>query len=198
MKRRAAITCTAVLLALGLWSITALSADDEDEKKAIAEAQKAVLKLVDSMNGKGGDVKGQIAAIKKKFEELKPIMMVYKPRKKGGIGMGKDSEDDIEQTIGKMGGPKYKMTPKKLADMKADLIMAGELSKAIAEIAGQDQYAKQYAKKDAAKWKGYIKEMKKGSDELIAAVKGGNAAKVKTAANNLSASCTSCHSDFRE
>lgn len=178
--------------------MTALSADDDDEKKANAEAQKAVLQLVKSMNGQGGNVKGQLDAITKKFEELKPLMWVYKPRKKGGIGMGPGGADDIEITIGKMGGPKFRMTPKKLAEMKEDLIKAGELSKAVAEIAGQDKYAKQYAKKDAAKWKGYAKDMKKSSEDLIKAVKGGNAAQVKKAANDLSASCTSCHSDFRE
>jgi hypothetical protein len=193
MKRRA-ITCTAALLTLGLWSMTALS-QNNDEKKA---AQEAVLKLVDSMKNGKGDVKGQIEAIAKKFDELEPIMWVYKPRKKGGIGMGEGGADDIEITIGKMGGPKFKMDPKKLAKMKDDLIKAGELSKAVAEIAGQDKYAKQYAKKDAAKWKGYIKDMKKGAEDLIAAAKSGNAAKVKKAATDLSNSCTSCHSDFRD
>jgi|SRR5579875_521063 hypothetical protein len=193
MKRRAAITFTAALLGLGFWSLTALSADD-DEKKA---AQEAVLKLVEAMN-KGGDVKGQIAAITQKFDELEPIMWVYKPKKKGGIGMGPNGVDDIELTIGKMGGPKYKMTPKKIADLKDDLIRAGELSKAIAAIAEQDKYAQNYAKKDLAKWKNYTKDMKKGADELIQAVKSENADKIKKAATNLSKSCTDCHSDFRE
>ncbi len=199
MKRRAAVTFAAGLLALGLWSMTAYSQDDDD-KKAIKEAQEAVLKLVDSMNGKQSDVKSQMDSMRKKFEELKPIMWVYKSRKKLGIGMGKNGADDIEVTIGKIGSStsKAKLTPKKLAEMKADLIKAGELSKAVAEVS--DLYAEQYAKKEAAKvakWKGYTKEMKKGGNELIEAVKSDDIAKVKKAANNLSASCTNCHSDFR-
>jgi cytochrome c556 len=195
MKRRAAILFTAALLGLCICSITALSADD-DEKK---EAQKAVLKVVEAMK-KGGNGKGEIAAIAKKFDELEPIMWVYKPRKKGGIGMGKNGEDDIELTLGKIGNPrgKAKLTPKKLADMQADLIKVGELSKAIAQITEQDRYVQQYGKKEPAKWKKYTKEMKKGADELIAAVKGGNVANAQKAANDLSASCTNCHSDFRE
>ncbi len=196
MKRRA-ITCTAALLILGLWSMTTLSADDDDEKKANAEAQKAVLKLVQTMKA-NGDTKGQIAAIAKKFEELRPIMWVYKPRKKGGIGMGPNGAEDIELTIGKMGSPKYRLDTQKLAKMKDDLIMSGELSKAIAEIAEQNNYVQQHGKKDPAKWKGYIKDMKKGAEDLIAAAKSGNAAKVKKAATDLSNSCTSCHSDFRD
>lgn len=196
MKQRTAITFTAALLGLGFWSITALSADD-DEKKA---GQEAVLKLVDSMS-KGENVQAQIAAIKKKFDELEPIMWVYKPRNKGGVGMGKNGTDDIELTLGKIGNPRAKapLTAKKLAAWKADLIRAGQMSKAIAEIS--DKYAEQYAKNNAAnvaKWKNYNKDMRKGADDLIAAAKADDVGKVKKAANDLSASCTSCHSDFRE
>jgi hypothetical protein len=196
MKRRAAITFMAALLGLGFWSITVLSAEDE-EKKA---AQEAVLKLVDAMNGKGGDVKAQIAAITEKFDELEPIMWVYKPRNKGGVGMGKNGADDIELTLGKIGNPKAKakLTAKKLAEWKDDLIKAGELSKAVAAIAEQDKYTQQYGKKDAAKWKNYTKDMKKGGEALIKAVQQGSVLQVIKAANDLSASCTNCHSDFRD
>ena len=40
--------------------------------------------------------------------------------------------------------------------------------------------------------------MRKAADELIQATKGGNPMQVKKAINNLNASCTNCHSDFRE
>lgn len=195
MKQRVGITFTAALLGLGFWSMTALSADD-DEKKA---AQEAVLKLVDAMT-KGGNAQGQIAAITKKFDELEPLMWVYKQRRKGGIGMGKNGEEDIEQTIGKIGNPraKAKLNAQKLAQMKADLIMTGELSKAIAKIAEQDKYIQQYGKKNVAMWKKYTKDMKEGADKLIKETKAGNVAQVAKAAQMLSDSCTSCHSDFRE
>lgn len=195
MKRRAAITFTAALLALALGSITALSAD-EDEKIA---GREAVLKLVKTMKD-GGNYQGGIAAITKKFDELEPIMWVYKPAKKKGVGMGKNGEDDIELTLGKIGNPraKAKLNATKLAQIKADLIRAGEMSKAIAEITAQDKFTKQYGKKDAAKWKNYTKEMNKGAEELIKAAQAGNVGQVTKAAESLSASCTNCHSDFRE
>lgn len=195
MKRRVVITFTAALLGLGFWSMTALSADD-DEKKT---GQEAVLKLVDAMS-KGGNTQAQIAAITKKFDELEPLMWVYKSRKKQGIGMGKNGEDDIELTLGKISNPraKAKLNAQKLALMKADLILTGELSKAIAEITHQDKYTQQYGKKDMVKWKGYTKEMKKGAEALIKATKAGNVRQVTDAARILSDSCTSCHSDFRE
>lgn len=194
MNRRVAITFTAALLGLGLWSMTALSAGDDKK-----EGQEAVLKLVEAMNG-GGNVQGQIAAITKKYDELEPLMWVYKPRKKGGIGMGKNGDDDIELTLGKIGNPraKAKLNAQKLAQWKADLIKAGEMSKAIAEIADQGKYVQQYGKKNMAQWKKYTKDMRKGADDLIKAAKADNVAQVTKAAQILSESCTSCHSDFRE
>ncbi|HEY7152746.1 MAG TPA: cytochrome c [Gemmataceae bacterium] len=195
MKRRAGITLTAALLALGLWSLTAYSADDDDEKKAQQEAQKAVLKLMESMNGKG-DVQAQVQAMRKKFDMLQPIMWVYKKKSKGGIGMGKGGEDDIELTLGKVGSKSGKINPAKIKAMKDDLVKAGQISRAIAEVT--DLYAKDYAKKNPAKWKDYTKEMKKGADKLIEAAKGDDVMKIKKAANDLSSSCTNCHSDFRE
>jgi hypothetical protein len=195
MKRRAGISFAAALLALSFWSMTGQSADDEDDdKKAIKEAQEAVIKLVDAMNGNKGDVKSQTKAIKDKFSELKHVMWVYKPRNKGGIGMGKDGAS-IETEINKLGSAssKARLTPKKVADMKSDLVKAAEISRAIAEVT--ELYV---PKKNPAKWKEYTNEMRKGAAELMAAAKSGEVAKVKKAANNLSASCTNCHSDFRD
>lgn len=197
MKRRVGIIVMASLLTLCLWSLTGYSADDDDDKKTRKEAQEAVKKLVESINNNKADVQAQVAAIRKKYDMLEPLMWVYKPRNKGGVGWGKDGSG-IEQEIGKLGSAssKIKLTPKKLADLKADLIKTGELSRAVAEIA--EAYTDQFAKKNPAKWKEYCKDMKKSSDELIAAAKGGDAVKVKKAAGNLNESCTKCHSDFRE
>lgn len=189
MKRRAAILFTGALLALGLWAITAYSADEDDEKKA---AQQAILKLAESIRGNQGDAKAQAAAIKKKFDELEPLMWVYKPRSKGGIGMKKDGAG-YENELSRLSGPKARWTPQKAAELKPDLIKIAEISKAIAEVS--DLYT---PKKDTAKWKNYTKQMRKSADELIEATKGGNPMQLKKAITNLNGSCTECHSDFRE
>jgi len=178
MKRRAAMTFVGTLLALSLWSMAAYSADDDDDdKKANKEGQEAVLKLVDAVNGKKGNVKAQTQAIQKKFVEVKPIMWVYKSRKKGGLGFGKDG-DDIEQTTGKVGTARAKgMTAKKRLDMRRDLAKAAELSRALAEVT--ELYANQYkddtGKKNPAKWKEFTKQMRQGADELSKAAKGDDA-----------------------
>src|SRR6185312_1389550 len=105
--------------------------------------------------------------------ELKPIMWAYKPRKSGGIGMSKDGAS-IETELAKIGNPrsKSKFTPAKLAEVKADLIKAGELSRAVAEVT--DLYP---PKKNVAQWKGYTKEMRKAADDLIEATKSDDVAK---------------------
>ncbi len=193
MKRRAAITFTAALLAFGLLSMTFLRADDEEEEKAKKEAQEAVRQLVESMKNNKGDFKARVEALHKKFDELKPIMWVYKPRNKGGIGMGK-SGAGIENELARLSGAKARPNPSKDPMLKTDLIKAAEISMAIAEVT--DLYA---PKKDTAKWKGYTKDMKKSAEELLETVKsGGDTPKVKKALTNLNASCTNCHSDFRE
>jgi cytochrome c556 len=184
---------TAALLAFGFWSLTVLRADDDEDKKAIQDAQQAVLKLVDAIQNNKGDVKGQVEAIHKKFDELKPVMWVYKPRNKGGLGMGK-SGAGLENELGRLSGSKARPNPAKDPMLKADLIKLAEISRAISEVT--DLYA---PNKDAPKWKAYTKDMKKAADELMQTLKsGGDTAKVKKSLNNLNATCTNCHSDFRE
>lgn len=190
MKRRAGIMLTGSLLALSLWSLTAYSAGDEGEAKLNKEAQEAVIKLMDSMKNKKGDVKAQAEAMKKKFKKLRPIMWVYKPRGRGGIGFGEEGSD-IEVAINKLGSRTSKISEAKIKRMNDDIIKSAEISKAIAEVT--DLYAEQYAKKDAAKWKGDTQAMREGADELIEAAKAGNVDKIKKAANHLSTSCTVCH-----
>jgi hypothetical protein len=193
MNRRAGMAFAGALLALSLWSLTAYSADDDEDKQAIKDAQQAVLKLMDSMNGNKGDAKAQAQAIKKKFEELKPVMWVYKPRNKGGIGM-KDGAS-IETEINRLTSAKIRLDKNKVAKMRDDLIKAGELSRAMAEVT--DLYAKQYGKKDEGEWKKYTQDMRKGAEELIEAAKSGDPVRVKKAASNLAGSCTDCHTKFR-
>ncbi|HTU17089.1 MAG TPA: cytochrome c [Gemmataceae bacterium] len=194
MKRRSAILFVGSMLALAFWSMTAYSQPNNPK-----QAQQDVLKLVKSMNGNKGNVKAQTAAMKKKYN-LEDIMWFYKPRKKGGIGFGKDG-DSIELTIGKVGNPRAKgWTPKKRLAMRADLAKVAEFNRAIAEVA--DLYANEFndskGKKNPALWKKFVKEMRKGADDLDKAAKGQNAGAIQKAADNLNASCIKCHSEFRE
>lgn len=193
MKRRVVFILLAALFALGLFSLPPSHAGDEEE------AQKAVIKLMDGMENKKGNTKAQTQAIHNKFNQLEPVMRVYKSRKKGGLGFGKD-DGDVEQTIGKVGNPRAKgMTAQKRLDMRRDLARAAELSRTMAEIADlyADDYNNSNGKKDPAQWKNFTAKMRKGADDLSKAAKGNNAAQIQRAAADLSASCTECHGEFR-
>src|SRR5690242_9387004 len=95
MNRRTWVTLAGLLLALGIWTVavpTGQGADEED-KEVVKEAQGAVIKLMEAME-KGGDGKKEADGIRKKFDALKPSMYVFKPRDKGGIGVGPAMKGD--------------------------------------------------------------------------------------------------------
>jgi cytochrome c556 len=188
------LTFAGLLLALGVWAApTGKGADDEEDKEAIKAAQKDVLKLMDTM-GNGGNGKADAAAIRKKFAELKPSMYIFKPRKNGGLGIGPPMQGDgIELKIGFLANPKKPLAKADAARQMDDFILMANVSKAIAEIA--DLYP---PKKDKEDWKQYDQDMRKGADKLIAAAKTGDPKEIKKAAIDLNASCTNCHSKFRD
>jgi hypothetical protein len=183
------------LVALAVGSLAASPADDDEpDPETVKEAQGMVVKLADAVAVGRADVKAQAEAIHKKFpDSLKASMWVFKPRRLGGVGMGPRG-DGIQFKVGDIGNPgsRNKFTRKELAQLKADLVRAGRLSRAMAEIA--DLYA---PAKDTAEWKKYVEEMKKGADQLIEATNSGDPLKVKRAAADLSGSCTDCHAKFR-
>jgi hypothetical protein len=194
MNRRAGIAGAGVLLAGALGLLTAVSSQGaaDDDPKTVQEAQQAVLKLMETM-GKGGNGKEQAQAIHEKFkDDLKAVMTVFKPRDKGGIGVGpRGRGDGIELKIIALG----KRAPSKgdLGKLRPDLETIARVSKAMAEVA--DQYPQT---KNQDMWKKFNEEMRKGADELLEAAHGDDPKAVKTAANNLNASCTNCHSAFRD
>jgi cytochrome c556 len=195
MNRRARVTAAGLALALGVWFVTASggrTADDDEDKQAIKDAQQALTKLMDTM-AKGGNTAAEVKAIRDKFGELKPIMYAaFKPRKNGGMGIGPPGQGDgIELKIISLG--KRALQKPDVAKWQDDLQKIADVSKAIAEVA--DLYP---PKKDAEKWKQYDTEMRKGAEELARAAKGGDPKAIKNAANNLNASCSNCHSDFRD
>jgi cytochrome c556 len=195
MNKRKWATLAGLLLALGTWATVATTgqgrADDDEDKQAVKEAQGEILKLMDTM-AKGGSPAPGAAAIKKKFAELKPSMYVFKPRKNGGLGIGPPMQGDgIELKI--IALSKKAPAPAAVAANAADYVKMAEVSKAMAEVAAQYP-----PKKNVDDWKQYNDAMRKGADQLIAAAKKGDPEAIKKAATNLNASCTDCHSKFRD
>jgi cytochrome c556 len=197
MNKRKGLMLAGMALALGIWATAApigQGADDDDKEtlKEAKQAQADVLKLMATMD-KGGNPSADAAAIKSKFSELKPSMYIFKPRARGGLGIGPmGKRDGIEFKIMDLSSKKPP-TAAEVAKEMEDYIKIAKVSKAMAEVT--DQYL---PKKDANDWKKFTQEMRKGADQLIAAAKKGDPAAIKKAATTLNASCTDCHGKFRD
>jgi len=187
----------------GSGSVQAFDKDkdkDDDDVKEIKAAQKDVLEMVKDVEG-GKDISAKAAAIKKKYDELNTVMNVYKPTPKHGIGYLPPGTkphvgDGLELKIIALG---KRMLPKAtLQKEKETLIKAGYINLAMAEVARKYVPSKVNKGKGPKDWNGHVDDMKKASQELIAAAKAGDPVKVKDAATNLNSACNNCHSDFRD
>jgi hypothetical protein len=159
----------------------------------IADAQKAILEMAKEIEA-GKDVSSQAAALKKKLEDLAPLMAAYKPKARKGIGVG-SGKDGVESKFIALG---KRATAAILTMEKDDLIKMGYVNLAIGETTLHFAPEKPKGGKGKAEWVKHTKEMIEATKEFIEAVKGGNAAKVKSAANNVNNACNNCHSDFRD
>ncbi len=187
-----------------LFSSVTRSADDDDEKaekEEIAKAKKLaepLKKLIDAQaSGKGAaDAAKALDKAAQRNGDLKSIMWAaYKPAEKAGVGVGPKGTG-IEVKIITM--QKKPLTNDELKAQAADLIKIANVAKSIADIADLNTPAKDNGTKTIANWKAYTKMQRDAAKNLEDAVKAGTAAKVLDAMNDLYASCTNCHRDFRD
>src|SRR3954468_8119900 len=88
MSRFACTLGFGLVLAEGLgFLVGPYASGADDDEKAIKEAQKDLLDLAKTLEG-GKEDAAKIQQMKKKYEDLAPIMHAYKPSPKGGIGVG--------------------------------------------------------------------------------------------------------------
>jgi cytochrome c556 len=196
MKRHAWLLPALGALALGVSVLAVARGRDKDEAdnlKAAAAAAPDVQKLADAA-GDPAALKKEAAAISTK-DELLPIMWAFKPREKGGLGVGAKGEG-IELKLISLG--KNVLPANDLSAQGADLKRMAEVTRGIAEVT--PSYAGKFTKTpaEAKQWKGYAEDMKKASTDLIAAVKANNGKSIKDVTNHLNASCNDCHEKFRD
>jgi cytochrome c556 len=204
MRRFARVGLFAVL-ALGLCLLSSAVSrgddDDEQEKADIKEAGKATDQLKKLIEAFEKD-KGVADAAKdlNKKTDLKHIMWAaYKPRDKGGLGVGDKAgaikPDGIEAKLISMS--KKEMTAAQLTKEGPDLIKMGEVAKSMAEIAELNTPKKNEPKKPIADWTKYNTMQRTAAKDFIDAVKANKPDKLLDATKNLYSSCTNCHSVFR-
>ena len=188
------VVSAALALGIGLLAVSAgRSDDDEEEAKATKAARDAVLDLVSKMAK--GNVDKEAAAIAKKHD-IEYVMRQFKPRDKGGLGVGPVKKGDgIELKI--LSLEKTKLSPMELKKQAEDLIKMAQVTQGIATVS-QHYPPPKKMKADPKNWKKYFDETKKQSQELIKAVKANDPTQVKKVASKLNDSCLNCHTEFRD
>lgn len=197
MKRQARWWGVALALgAVATMGFLAARSQAGGAKKLIGEIAKAgdLLKKGD----KAGATK-MAQATAKNLEEFYECMELFKPRKKGGIGVGDKAgaiiPDGIELKLITLGrdAPSASALAKEaeaLEDMAYHTAVLAEITLARAPKADK-------GKARVKDWVEWSNDMKEGSMLLAAAAKAKAAADVKAAAAKINASCNSCHSIFR-
>jgi cytochrome c556 len=165
----------------------------------VAAAAKAINQLSDKL-GDDAMAKG----IAKKVD-IENTMYLFKPRNKGGLGIGpnppdiKDNiKDSIELTIIDLANDKKGFDKDVVNKYGPDLVKAAKQTQAIAAV--NTYYAPTMKKgdKDPKDWKQFNEEMKAGAADLAKAAAAKDAAGVKAAANKLNSACVKCHEKFRD
>jgi cytochrome c556 len=190
MSNRARTAALGAMLAV--WFVTAATSNSAQEKGGKVGPYNAdILKLVEG--------KGSAEEIAKKAE-LGDVMQAFKPRSKGGLGIGPTPDaikpDGIEQKLIDLGKSKRGLTKADLAKQGDALARAAEATKAISDVALF--YADKDGKKNPTKWKQFAGDMKKSAEDLATAAHKSDADAIKKSVNKLNASCNDCHADFRD
>ena len=194
-KTRKWTACAVLALTLcGVSARICRGDDDDDEKKlkeAVTAAKKAILEKLD------GPVDPPKLA---KEHKMEATMRLFKPKSKGGIGVGDltkaSHKDSIELLI-----RDYTIKSPTKAEVEKynkDLVKSAQIAALIAEMTPYWAPTKDSGAKTKAKWLELTKEMKGGSADLIAAAKAKDEKAVATAAMRLNNSCAECHKIFRD
>jgi hypothetical protein len=202
MKRFACHLTAGLTLALGLTALSSLlrADDDEDKKKAVKAAAEAVNKFTDAMPKLSpADLKKEAEALARKHE-MEAVMHQFKPRVRGGLGIGPKANDIKPDSIElKLFDMAKKPMSKAAIDKEAkELIRSIEVTAAIAEVAHFYKPKDKKPGRDPADWTKLMNEMQAGSKELIAALKTKAPKAIYDASVRLNSSCVECHAIFRD
>lgn len=170
------------------------------DKKKVQDALLKVADLIEKKDMAGAKKEAAAIAAMDKFD-LNDVMQFFKPRLKGGLGLGEKagaiSPDGIESYY--MNLEKKAPPPKTLETISADLARSAYVVAAIAEVViDKCPVPAKKGEKDPAQWKSWTEDMRKSSIELAEAFKEKNAMGIKSAAKKLNESCINCHGPFRE
>lgn len=134
--------------------------------------------------------------------DIESVMRAFKPRAKGGFGMGSKAglvpanQDGIEAMLPNL--QKKGVAKSDESKMAEPLTQLANRVVAIALVTGHKGPEKDMGAKTKKKWAEFNDMMKEGAESLASAVKEKKWADVKKAAGKINSSCSECHSVFRD
>jgi hypothetical protein len=178
----------------GFWVAMTGAAADDDPKTTIPKIAAAIEKNA------AADAQKQAADLAKKAE-IEDVMHVFSLRRSKGLGVGTTPDaikpDGIEAKI--MDLAKKPLDAKKLAEEADALVHMGYIAAAVGEVAHAKPPEKDEGKKKKSDWLKWSKAMNEAAKEFASAVKDKKSpADVQKAALKLNASCTNCHTVFKD
>jgi hypothetical protein len=183
----------ALTAGLGLWVSMSGAAADDDAKATVSKIAAALEK------DDKADAQKQAAALASKAE-IEDVMHVFSLRRSKGLGVGSKPgtimPDGIEAKI--MDMAKKPMDAKKLAEEADALVQMGYVAAAVGQVAHAKPPEKDEGKKKKSDWLKWSKAMNEAALEFATTVKGKKPADVHKAALKLNASCTNCHTVFKD
>jgi hypothetical protein len=200
MTRQTRWAVGAGVLLFGLCLLTGTSVSTAADDKIPDDVKDAILKIADLIEkGKTDEAKKEAEALVKKKEYdggkvggLAEPMRIFKPKTKGGLGIGSKG-DGIEATIISLG----KGTKPKLS--MDDIKKAAYITLAVTEITHAATPKKDDGKKKVKEWEKWTKDMQGVATDLAkeTSEKKPDLKKVSASAKNLDGTCSECHQVFR-
>jgi hypothetical protein len=199
------------LLALGLavtvvgfFAAAGTANEEDDEKKAIAEARKLLLRITADV-GDNDPGEEDPTALKRGAEELVArkisllaAMVAFKSPRLGGIGFGgrKGAPDGIEAKLIRLG---KKPLPAATARQEGPAQeQAAKIALVLSYVAEAYTPKTKMGQMDPKDWKAEVAEMRASAEELAGTARKADPKAIQAAARRLNTSCNNCHAVFRE
>jgi hypothetical protein len=132
--------------------------------------------------------------------DLDEVEMLYKPRVRGGLGVGPpvagNNRDGIEFRV--MALARKAPTPAELDADAEHIARAAAVTAAMADLLDAYTPDKKMGQKDPNDWKLRLGEMRTAAAALEAAARDKHPNRVRAAAAKLQTSCAECHNVFRD
>ncbi|MSQ94401.1 MAG: hypothetical protein EXR98_07575 [Gemmataceae bacterium] len=159
-----------------------------------------VRKIAEMIKKKDDDgVKKTATAAAKNIEELPDLMHMFRPRNKGGLGIGEKpmanpTKDGLEVYLRDLA----RDVPATIAKQSEALETSGYWIAAMAELGHAKAPTKNMGKKTIKAWTDGMTDMRAAGIAFAKAATTKGAQEIKTAAAKVNATCNNCHSVFKD